>query len=113
MDDQEEEKEQAETASPFEKPKLSTDQVKDFLASGSRDKTIKIWEAKSGACVATLYGHDNWVTDLCFHPSGRFLLSTSDDKTMRAWDLNSGRCYRKLTNLHNQFITCMAIRGTI
>jgi len=42
--------------------------VKDYLASGSRDKKIKIWEVKSGRCVITLVGHDNWVTDLSFHP---------------------------------------------
>ena len=84
----------------YSKPQLNPDQVKDYLASGSRDKTIKIWEVKSGNCMATLIGHDNWVTDLCFHPNGRFLLSTSDDKTLRAWDLNSGRCYRKLSHLH-------------
>ena len=42
--------------------------VKDYLASGSRDKKIKIWEVKSARCVITLVGHDNWVTDLCFHP---------------------------------------------
>mmetsp|Transcript_25129 Transcript_25129/g.17797 ORF Transcript_25129/g.17797 Transcript_25129/m.17797 type:complete len:88 (-) Transcript_25129:351-614(-) len=65
--------------------------VRDYLASGSRDKTIKIWEAKSGRCVLTLLGHDNWVTDLVFHPSGRFLLSVSDDKSLRIWDLSNGR----------------------
>lgn len=42
--------------------------VRDYLASGSRDKTIKIWEVKNSRCVFTLIGHDNWVTDLCFHP---------------------------------------------
>jgi len=42
--------------------------VRDYLASGSRDKKIKIWDAKNGRCVITLVGHDNWVTDLCFQP---------------------------------------------
>ena len=84
----------------YAKPQLDAKQVRDFLASGSRDKTIKIWDGKRGCVVATLIGHDNWVTDLCFHPNGRFLLSTADDKTLRAWDLNTGRCYRKFSHLH-------------
>ena len=54
--------------------------MKDYLASGSRDKTIKLWEVRNGRCVLTLTGHDNWVTDLLFHPNGKFLLSVSDDK---------------------------------
>jgi len=75
----------------YQKAQLAPDQVKDYLASASRDKTIKIWEARSGTCVITLEGHDNWVTDLVFHHNGRFLISVSDDKTLRVWDLNNGR----------------------
>lgn len=84
--------------------------VRDYLASGSRDKKIKIWEVKNGRCVITLVGHDNWVTDLCFHPAGRFLISVSDDKSLRCWDLTTGRCSKKLLNIHNHFVTSVAIK---
>lgn len=84
--------------------------VRDFLASGSRDKSIRIWEAKSGKCIQVLIGHDNWVTDMCFHPNGKFLLSVSDDKSLRVWDLISGRCSRKLLNIHSHFVTTIAIK---
>ena len=89
---------------------METRVVKDYLASGSRDKTIKIWEVKNARCVITLVGHDNWVTDLCFHPGGRFLISVSDDKSLRCWDLTSGRCTKKLLNIHNHFVTSVAIK---
>lgn len=84
--------------------------VRDYLASGSRDKTIKVWEVKNSRCVITLVGHDNWVTDLCFHPSGRYLLSVSDDKSLRVWDMTSGRCTKKLLNIHTHFVTSIAIK---
>jgi len=84
--------------------------VKDYLASGSRDKSIKIWEVRNARCVITLTGHDNWITDLCFHPMGRFLISVSDDKSMRCWDLTSGRCSKKLLNIHSHFVTTVAIK---
>lgn len=69
-----------------------------FLASGSRDKLIKIWDASTGQCLITLSGHDNWVRSLKFHPGGKYLLSASDDKTVRVWDLKTGECIVIINN---------------
>jgi len=85
--------------------------VRSFLAAGIRDKTIKLWSVKDEKCIATLVGHDNWVTDICFHPNGKFLISVSDDKSMRVWDLTTARCSRKLLNIHGHFVTTIAVRG--
>ena len=101
-DSKEEEKKQIQQA---------PQEVNDFLASGSRDKTIKLWEVKSGRCVINLVGHDDWVTDLVFHPSGRYLLSVSDDKSLRCWDLSNGRCHKKLMAAHNHFISSIDMKG--
>ena len=35
--------------------------VGPFLASGSRDKSIKVWDVSTGVCLFSLVGHDNWV----------------------------------------------------
>lgn len=86
---------------------------REYLASGSRDKTIKIWEGKTGRCLITLIGHDNWVNDLVFMAGGRYLLSGSDDKSVRVWDLQSGRCARKILNAHSHFVTTLDLRGRI
>jgi platelet-activating factor acetylhydrolase IB subunit alpha len=83
----------------------------DYLASASRDKTIKIWEARNARCVITLIGHDNWVTDLVFHPNGKYLLSSSDDMSIRIWDLANGRQYRKIEKAHNAFVTSIDMKG--
>lgn len=80
----------------------------EFVASGSRDKTIKIWEVWTGNCLMTLRGHDNWVRKLVFHNGGSYIYSCSDDKSIRAWDLKSGGCARKLLDVHNHFVLCVA-----
>ena len=77
-----------------------------FLASGSRDKTIKIWDVSTGLCVLTLTGHDNWVRGLVFHPGGKYLLSAADDKTLRVWDLRHRRCLKTL-EAHQHFCTSL------
>ncbi|GAA5881529.1 hypothetical protein JCM3774_002013 [Rhodotorula dairenensis] len=81
--------------------------VGQYAATGSRDKSIRIWDTSSGQCLKTLIGHDNWVRALIFHPSGKFLLSASDDKTIRTWDLATGRCL-KVLEAHGHFVTTMA-----
>ncbi|KAK6908164.1 nuclear distribution protein PAC1 [Kwoniella mangroviensis CBS 8507] len=78
-----------------------------FVATGSRDKSIKLWDAISGQCLRTFVGHDNWIRALVFHPSGKFLLSASDDKTIKIWDLANGRC-TKTIDAHGHFVTSMS-----
>ncbi|KAJ3028966.1 Positively regulates the activity of the minus-end directed microtubule motor protein dynein [Rhizophlyctis rosea] len=77
-----------------------------FIASGSRDKTIKIWDTVTNQSIFTLAGHDNWLRGLVFHPSGKYLLSVADDKTLKVWDLATGRCLRSIDGEGN-FLTCV------
>ena len=63
--------------------------------------------------MCILAGHDNWITDLYFHPNGKFLISTADDKSIRMWDLSVGRCYRKIYNAHDHFISCFDMKGKL
>ncbi|KAJ3343043.1 protein with putative role during mitosis [Gonapodya sp. JEL0774] len=82
-----------------------------FVVSGSRDKTIKLWDVMTMQCVHTFIGHDNWVRGLVFHPSGKFLVSVSDDKTLRVWDCRTGRCVKVIDPAHDHFVTCVAFAG--
>lgn len=84
-----------------------------FFATGSRDKTIKLWDT-NGNCFATLLGHNNWVSGLVFHPGGRYIFSASDDKTLRVWDLSQkGQCVNVIRDVHGGFITSLRWIPTI
>ncbi|UKZ49813.1 protein with putative role during mitosis [Trichoderma virens] len=90
----------------LKKPPPATS-TSEFMATGSRDKTIKLWDAR-GNCIKTLIGHDNWVSGVMFHPGGKYLLSVADDKSLRCWDLSQdGKCVRTLSSAHEHFITSL------
>ena len=55
------------------------------LASGSFDRTVRLWDVETGACVRTLEGHDLTVWSVCFSPDGRMVASGSADRTARLW----------------------------
>ena len=59
----------------------------NVLVSGSGDATIKVWDARSGTCEATLRGHSSTVMTLALDAAGDRLVSGGVDKTVRTWDL--------------------------
>ncbi|KAK3896818.1 hypothetical protein C8A05DRAFT_39630, partial [Staphylotrichum tortipilum] len=60
------------------------------VASASGDKTVRLWDAATGARRETLEGHGDWVNAVAFSPDGTTLASASHDKTIRLWDAATG-----------------------
>ena len=59
--------------------------------SGSGDKTIRLWDAKTGAAISKpLQGHTDWVRSDAFSPDGARIASGSYDKIIRLWDVKTG-----------------------
>ncbi|MDH6101696.1 hypothetical protein NWP18_04280 [Chrysosporum ovalisporum ANA283AFssAo] len=55
------------------------------LASGSWDKTIKIWNVNTGQLLQTLSGHSDWVWSVAYSSDGQTLASGSGDNTIKIW----------------------------
>ena len=58
-----------------------------LVATASWDRTVGLWDAKTGALRAVLRGHDHRVSDVTFAADGRYLVSASWDGLARRWDL--------------------------
>src|SRR5258708_1575610 len=61
------------------------------VVSGSWDKTIRIWDAETGAAVGDpITGHVAGALSIAYSPDGRHIVSGSSDKTIRIWDAETG-----------------------
>lgn len=67
-----------------------------LIASGSADRTIKLWDSQTGQCLSTLKGHAGWVWSVAFHPQHPWLASASYDHTVRLWNIHTGECLSSL-----------------
>ena len=77
------------------------------LASGSIDKTVRLWDLTSKDKWVTLRGHTGWTNVLAFSPNGEMLASGSTDKTVQLWDTTTGELLAMLTG-HINGITALA-----
>ena len=55
------------------------------LASGSDDRTIKLWDAQTGHERLSLTGHTEALIDLAFVPDGTALVSVSSAGGLKIW----------------------------
>ncbi len=60
-----------------------------YLASGSYDKTAKLWNVESQKEVNTLQGHIYAIFSVAFSPDGKYLASGSEDNTVKLWSVES------------------------
>lgn len=62
----------------------------NYLVTGSRDKSAKLWEYSTGREVRSFLGHEATVRTAAFTPDGKFLLTGSNDNSVRLWDVTDG-----------------------
>jgi WD40 repeat protein len=68
-----------------------------ILASGGRDRRVRLWEVASGREIETLLSHTGWVYSVAFSPDGRILASASRDNTIKLWDVHLRREIKSLS----------------
>ncbi|NMG20270.1 serine/threonine-protein kinase [Brasilonema bromeliae] len=78
------------------------------LASGSDDKTIKLWNLVTGEQIRTLTEHSSPVNSVAISPDGNTLVSGSDDRTIKLWNPATGEQIRTFRG-HTGYVNFVAI----
>ncbi|HEY9662970.1 MAG TPA: WD40 repeat domain-containing serine/threonine-protein kinase, partial [Allocoleopsis sp.] len=75
---------------------IATHPDSNTIASGSFDKTIRLWDLQTGQLIRTFTGHRDAVRSVALSADGKTLVSGSGDKMIKVWDLATGKLRRTL-----------------
>lgn len=73
---------------------LAVDPSNQWFASGSADRTIKIWDLAAGTLKLTLTGHVSTVRAMAISDRHPYLFSAGEDRQIKCWDLETNRVVR-------------------
>ncbi len=71
-----------------------------YVATGSNDNTVRLWELTTGKEIRQFKGHTNTVWSVAFSPDGKALITSSLDGTVRLWDVEAGKETRIFSNIN-------------
>ncbi|MEO0585796.1 MAG: caspase family protein, partial [Bacteroidota bacterium] len=74
-----------------------------YILSASEDKTLRLWEVKTGTPVKIYRGKNVDILSLDFHPDGNSFLTCHGDGTLRIWDLQTQRILQELGGNPNRY----------
>jgi len=60
-----------------------------YVAAGSLDSVVRIWDVASGVLVERLRGHEDYIYSVAYTPDGKGLVSGSLDKMLKYWDVSA------------------------
>ncbi|KAF5323398.1 hypothetical protein D9611_005622 [Ephemerocybe angulata] len=78
------------------------------IATGSGDKTVKIWSLDDYSCLKTFEGHTNSVLRVDFFNAGMQLITTASDGLVKVWSIHEEECKATLDN-HEDKIWALAV----
>ncbi|PNS20912.1 F-box/WD repeat-containing protein pof11 [Sphaceloma murrayae] len=80
---------------------------RDYLVSGSRDKSIKVWDLNTQRCLRTFAGqHEQSVLCLQFdpEPEENLIISGGSDSYVVVWNFTTGEVIKKMTDAHRESV---------
>lgn len=78
------------------------------FATGSDDRTIKIWRLSDRKPLRTLAGHLDWIYSVDISSDGRTLVSGAKDNIIKVWNLETGSEIRSVEG-HKSYVNSVAV----
>ena len=78
-----------------------------FVVSASFDNMLRVWDAETGADLATLRGHSGEVLACGIGPDDSFIVSASTDRTLKIWDVETLAERHTLTGHADEVVGCL------
>ncbi|KAE9409103.1 WD40 repeat-like protein [Gymnopus androsaceus JB14] len=78
------------------------------LATGSGDKTVKLWNIDDFSCVKTFEGHTNSVLRVDFLNAGMQMVSSASDGLVKLWNVREEECTATMDN-HEDKVWALAV----
>lgn len=80
-----------------------------YLATGSLDKTVRVWKMPHLSLHVALKGHRRGIWSVHFSPIDKVLASASGDRTIRLWNLADSSCIRTLEGHTSSVLKCQFV----
>lgn len=62
-----------------------------YIATGSSDRTVRLWDVGTGSCVRIMTAQTSGPTSLAFSPDGKQLAAGTEDGSVSVYDLATAR----------------------
>jgi small GTP-binding protein domain len=85
----------------------------EILAGGGQDRTVKLWEARSGKLLRTLEGHTSEIEIIAFSADRRLLASKGSDHTIRLWSCSTWKMLAVIPARSTRWIPALAFHPTL
>lgn len=91
---------------------VAVDASNEWFATGSADRTVKIWDLASGRLRLTLTGHISTVRGIAISPRHPYMFTVGEDKTVKCWDLEQNKVIRNYHG-HLSGVYCLSLHPSL